>query len=1462
MESSWMISDEESEEELGSRGGRSRVPVLPPEHPSRNPLLRSASAGGPLFRSDSLRSHSFSRPTKSMHAQLPDPSTYPDPYPSHITPYAVSSAESSTASTRSSAYTSFGSATNDLAHVHVPESDDLVGLGITSDSVVQLLGGDTAPSQSRAPIDQTRWSDIYYSGARSRSSSVASNHHVEHVPPKLREQPSYDMSWSTVDERDEVGISEDDTDDDHLLTEDDLDDELGEEERTSAVIVAEEGRGLIVQANNMPVPQLQIQFGTTHLLIGSSTTPNAMPSFLASTIPQISTTLLALDISANFLDALPPMLAQCHNLEELNIASNPLRVLPVFLANLANLRVLIADATGIATLPDQLADLEKLHTISVRRNRMHALPSWLCLLPALQALYVDGNPFQGPWNALVEPLLARIPMTPVYPLSTPTFPLPSSSAQSSSFDISETDPDELSDPPSSAQIDSRFTTRGDDSEDHTITPDKAPFLARRMPSEAESNKSQSPSGTGNAALHANFPPSPKLPQQPQQSSPRPLTRTRTTPNRSYYQERGSKGSVQIPSDANSIVPSPIPSTADSHHLEDSGYFGDHEIRKMKSAGDLRKGKSAAAGLEHSPPERPVLSHYATTSHSSSNLLNVGSASRLLVESDRPGMPKRFASVGAATTLGIDQIQQSNKSSRPALTNSIWDKLDTDDARDGSPSSNRGSLATLPVRNEINSNRTSPPSKLSGTGSSGLGESKSTSRSRKEGKEKGSRWGFFKKMSMGKMRPDPPSSRPGTSNGPLSPGSGINTTSRPQLRNGNGSVGSPERKLPQIDMRISTTGMLDVMTNHLPTLVAPEIERVAEDEDEPPLPNVKKPSRENLNLSPENSLPPSTSGSASSLLHPPSPTPRSGRRRSFLPLDTNGPSALIIPIPDNSRFVPEVTATNGEIPSNDVVLEDQREPTPSQHMYIVDRDTFYRKEEERARESYTRALRSVMAYLKDMNDLGLSQNGGSTAPEGVRPRRPTMAIDVPGSRENSMALSGTTAVSNLDALRTLSVATTGSTGSNEERKIKDDKAKRAMVAKEILITERTYVKGLQELNDIYIRPACANVTVLSGVGSSKETVVPAPERKIVFGAVDALISFHKDSFLPSLEKAVEPLMKPSAEKEDIDGQLSLSVATAVGDMFWKYAAFMRMYSTYINNFDSAVQRVKYWSASASPSNTTMSPSSSTSQLATMGLAMSAMSNPNTVADGAAHAGVPHLSSSQRKRIRQYLKRCRLNPQHSQLNLEGYLLLPIQRIPRYRLLLEELRRSTPMPYDYMEDQLDRALNEISSLANNMNEGKREAEARRKLVTWQTRIRGKFPSPLVQPHRRLIMDGSLMLTRVVRKASVTFEAINAQGDASTVDVDCLAPELTPRPLLGILCNDLLVLCRDPSEGRDPNSPVDLWAVLRMQTLPQPASIVHGNALRLVDNKAILYFDAPSASDALNWYRAINLHIPASKA
>ncbi|KAK7064461.1 DH domain-containing protein [Favolaschia claudopus] len=1290
---------------------------------------------------------SFARPPK--HA-LPDPNQFPDPYPYRqqqslsSTPPALSS--SSSGSTRSSAYTSGGSGGSalvaDLSHVRVASNDNDEDGRITSDSVSQLM------EKEPRSHERSRWSEA---SIRSRSSSVGTSSNDHHMSPRLQQKKSYDMGWqNSVDERDEFAASEEETDEDHLLLQDDGDELDDDEERTSAALIAEEGRGMIIQGEGVPVTDLNVLPGTTHLLLGSSGSPNALPSFLTTVIPQICTSLLALDISANFLNALPPTLALCVCLEELNIASNPLRVLPVFLADLLHLRVIIADSTGITTLPDTLVDLDKLHTISIRRNKMNALPSWLSLLPALQTLY-------GPWKALVEPLLAKVPSTPIYPLSTPTFPLHSPSSGDQDTD------DDLSEPPSSGPNPRRFDTLSPDEEEHTITPDRA-----RSPSEG-----------------------------------RGLTRTRTTPNRSHH---------------------PIPrrgtTAAAANPTEDSGYVADHEVRRMKSAGDLRLNR---AGGDN--PSRPAMQHYPT-SLSSTNLLSQ--------TPPRPGMQKRFASVGPANAMAMDGSPSRNGPPRPQLTQSMWDNNSHHGSGEADDAARSRASSFVSQTQGLQGN-TSPPRMMP------VFDGASTIRAPPPGKEKNSRWGFLKKMSMGKMKietsPRPmPSAAPRIMRGPAT------------APISDGSPGRFSPQIPQINMRISTTGSLDAFNT--PPAIHKPLPPAAEEEE--PQAALRPPS-----ITSPSSLAPPASGS---LLVPPTTT-RTAKRRSFLPLDTPA-LTLNIPIPEASAFVPGLTATGGDGDEGGLRVET---PSPVAENYL-------RREEERAREAYQRALRSVMAYLKDMNDLGLSQQAntmgvyGANGDEALQPRsrRPTVAgLD----REASVSSTGSSIDSQLRSLDSLtgrgnstqtnSVATTDSSGSGDERKYKDDKGKRAMVVREIVITERTYVKGLQELVDIYIKPGAAPVNVLGG--SSKETVVPASERKIVFSGVESLFSFHKESFLPALEIAAAPLMRSSAElaEADADGQLSLTVAKAIGNMFLKHAAFMKMYSSYINNFDNAVQRVKNWSAAPLPTNGAPPVAPSASQLAGLGLALSAISTPSMTGDGGA-SGVPTLSTSQRKRLRSYLKRCRISPRHSQLNLEGYLLLPVQRIPRYRLLLEELLRATPPTYEYMDDPLDRSLAEISLLANNMNEGKRESESRRKLVQWQSRIRGKFPSPLVQPHRRLIMDGPLLLTRVVRKAMVSFESINAQGDPCNVQVDCLAPELTPRPLVGILCNDLLVLCRDPSDGQDPSCHVDLWAVLRMQTLPQPASIVHGNALRLVDNKAILYFDAPSPSDALNWYRAINLHIP----
>ncbi|KAI0078939.1 hypothetical protein K474DRAFT_786929 [Panus rudis PR-1116 ss-1] len=1408
---------------------------------SHRHLSRPPSQEGPSFVSDAGQIHS---PLSPKVPGFPDPSQFPDPYPARpprwangtSTP-ALSYADSSSASTRSSAYTN-SARSGDFGHVHVATSheDSDTSMGINSDDVALLMAQDAANtssiSQGKNSANASRWTEfLYRTSTRSRSSSsghVRTDSVQDGDAPALRGTPSFDASWRAVDERDECGAtSEEETDYDGLNNdEEDRDDDVLP---TSALVVAEEGHGVIVKADNVPIDQIHVSPGTTHLLIGSSSTPNAVPGFLTNAIPHITTTLLALDISANFLGALPPALASCICLEELNIASNPLRALPLFLSNLTSLKVLIADSTGLITLPPQLSALEKLHTLSIRRNKMNSLPSWLCLLPSLETLLVDGNPFQGPWKALVEPLLAKGPMSPLYPPSTPMFPPPSAGIQSIQSTASDTDQEDSSDGSPAGGSENGPSVNIE--EEDTITPARAPQLMR----------------------HATEPPPPPPPKDLRPSPS--LSRTRTTPNRAYYERNRAAASKSVV-ESRSKEPGPsVPSSS-------KGGLGEREVRKMKSAGELRRNyASFAAGAQPEPPpslsanhspQRPGLSRYGTSA-SSSNLLSVAS------HPDESPVPKRFASLGASSALG----SPGGNRPRPPVDQTMWDRSSTAD-----------------VHREVSSPPLKSPSLSPAKSQEGRPVQQFVTRPVKDEKDKPGRWGFLKKMSMGKMRTDSPTpSRPGTAQGRPVP-----SHARPVLNKYPTSTSymdhaRPPSTTPQIDVRISTTGTL---------LNSPNLGMM----DSLPPSLSKKPSMEMLKVIPpptiqEVEVQPSideakASAPSSNNLLVPTPTPRATKRRSFLPIDVSP-----IPIPAASAFVPNVTVANEPDDANETARAPSR-------LSIENLEQQQRREEERIREARTRALRSVMAYLRDMYDLGLSQSntmsmyGGSLDPNGgLRSRRPTivetgriasdgsiLSSGSSGSRPESSHLRTSEARYGLrsgSTTQTNSVATTDSTGSgSEERKFKDDKAKRARIIREIVETERTYVKGMQELVDIYIKPAAAPAGV-----TNKDTVVPAAERKIVFNGLEALFSFHKESFLPALERASLPVMRPAAElaAADEDGNLSLKVARDVAQTFVSHAAFMKMYSTYINNFDNSVQRLKAWVSDRPPTPGTSATPSSTAQMVGLSLTMSAVSAPGVMPDsGPVNGNLAPLSTSQKKRIKSYLKRCRMNPRHSQLNLEGYLLLPVQRIPRYRLLLEELLRSCPPLYEYMDDPLDRALAEISVLATNMNEGKRESESRRKLVMWQSRIRGKFPSPLVQPHRyvwtalftltyhslrslcrRLIMDGRLQLTRVVRKATVSFEVIDAQGDASTVQVECLSPELTPRALIGVLCNDLLVLCRDPSDGQDPNSQVDLWAVLRMQTLPQPASIVRSNTLRLVDNKAILYFDVPSTSEALTWFRGM---------
>ena len=99
-----------------------------------------------------------------------------------------------------------------------------------------------------------------------------------------------------------------------------------------------------------------------------------------------------------------------------------------------------------------------------------------------------------------------------------------------------------------------------------------------------------------------------------------------------------------------------------------------------------------------------------------------------------------------------------------------------------------------------------------------------------------------------------------------------------------------------------------------------------------------------------------------------------------------------------------------------------------------------------------------------------------------------------------------------------------------------------------------------------------------------------------------------------------------------------------------------------------------------------------------------------------------------------------PRDQQLrNLSSLLITPIQRIPRYRLLIEELLKSTaPDHVDYQP--LKNALDAILRLAQYINETKRSTEIRDIIGERQSTIKG-MSFNLAHEKRKIVKEGKLV-------------------------------------------------------------------------------------------------------------------------
>ncbi|KAI8799642.1 hypothetical protein BJ742DRAFT_781190 [Cladochytrium replicatum] len=249
-----------------------------------------------------------------------------------------------------------------------------------------------------------------------------------------------------------------------------------------------------------------------------------------------------------------------------------------------------------------------------------------------------------------------------------------------------------------------------------------------------------------------------------------------------------------------------------------------------------------------------------------------------------------------------------------------------------------------------------------------------------------------------------------------------------------------------------------------------------------------------------------------------------------------------------------------------------------------------------------------------------------------------------------------------------------------------------IVKELLATERTYVAQLCALEEIYVVPTKSRQFNSNNVGSSNTWLLTTEEWNVLFSSIRSIIVFHRDHFLPQLEQCA---------------------ATDIGSFFVKNSPFFRLYSPYFNSFEERLNLLTELQTPAVPPTWMQSytyPFNSAPPLA--GSLSPPPPSRRWPRDGA--GGVPPPTrdeATRRNRFRTFIKESRSSPSHRELNLEAYLILPVQRLPRYKLLLERLVEKVPTSHpDY--PKCVKALEEIMLRADECNERKRD---------WEDRVRG---------------------------------------------------------------------------------------------------------------------------------------------
>eukprot|EP01083_Nonionella_stella_P083753 231643_1 len=108
-----------------------------------------------------------------------------------------------------------------------------------------------------------------------------------------------------------------------------------------------------------------------------------------------------------------------------------------------------------------------------------------------------------------------------------------------------------------------------------------------------------------------------------------------------------------------------------------------------------------------------------------------------------------------------------------------------------------------------------------------------------------------------------------------------------------------------------------------------------------------------------------------------------------------------------------------------------------------------------------------------------------------------------------------------------------------------------------------------------------------------------------------------------------------------------------------------------------------------------------------------------------------NSHNNRKLHNFLEHKRLTENKS---LISYLILPIQRIPRYMLLLSELKKKTPKHHEFEYRDICQALSRVEIICDEINEKQREIENMSQCLLVSNKLKG-LTLNIVQPQRHYI-------------------------------------------------------------------------------------------------------------------------------